>query len=268
MEPAWEWHVGDPIGTGSDVGAPEVPYMSYGPKRKSEDEKTSERYDSNSMAEDAWKLYQKGEYYEALNLIDQVIDNHSRISRYWNIRAIILDAMERYDEAIEDFNIAFELGPHEKYEQNKGISFMNYAEYSDENADTDKAFIMITRAIRILENVHDEKHLAHAWEIKGNLHEKNNSYLKAFNAYKKAAMYAKDDPHMKRVYEIYRDNLINRINIRELKCPKCDYPLKITDNYCFKCGAPVEMNDDYEFKSEKVIDNGPLGAYVLEFDED
>ena len=28
------WQVGDPIGTGNNIGAPEVPYMSYGPKPK------------------------------------------------------------------------------------------------------------------------------------------------------------------------------------------------------------------------------------------
>ena len=43
MEHAWKWEVGDPIGTGSDIGAPEVPYMSYGPKLVESREEIEER---------------------------------------------------------------------------------------------------------------------------------------------------------------------------------------------------------------------------------
>lgn len=33
-----EWHPGDPIGLENDIGAPEVPYMSYCPKRREKEE--------------------------------------------------------------------------------------------------------------------------------------------------------------------------------------------------------------------------------------
>ena len=37
------WDVGDPIGTGDDIGAPEVPYMSYGPRPQESEEEREER---------------------------------------------------------------------------------------------------------------------------------------------------------------------------------------------------------------------------------
>jgi hypothetical protein len=58
-----EWHPGDPIGFGNDIGAPEVPYMSYGPRKredevdeeelKKEREERDRRYTSKKISDDA-----------------------------------------------------------------------------------------------------------------------------------------------------------------------------------------------------------------------
>lgn len=43
MEPSWEWHVGDPVGFGNEVGSPEVPYMDYANKSKETEEERRQR---------------------------------------------------------------------------------------------------------------------------------------------------------------------------------------------------------------------------------
>ena len=70
MEPSWEWHVGDPVGFGNEVGSPEVPYMDYANKSKETEEERRQRENeeaeqrriselrikSNRISDEAWKL--------------------------------------------------------------------------------------------------------------------------------------------------------------------------------------------------------------------
>ena len=46
------WEVGDPIGIGDDIGAPEVPYMNYGPRRVKIDEETDEEREKREEEEE------------------------------------------------------------------------------------------------------------------------------------------------------------------------------------------------------------------------
>ena len=81
------WDVGNPIGTGDDIGAPEVPYMSYGPWPEESEEEKRERIEkaereleisdlkfrAERISKEAWDLNQEGRYDEALVFINRCI---------------------------------------------------------------------------------------------------------------------------------------------------------------------------------------------------
>ena len=82
------WDVGDPIGTGDDIGAPEVPYMSYGPRPQESEEEIEERrrrqeeeeriqnleFRSGRISNEAWILYEEGRYDEAIIFINRALE--------------------------------------------------------------------------------------------------------------------------------------------------------------------------------------------------
>ena len=79
-----EWHPGDPIGFGNDIGAPEVPYMSYGPRKREDEideealqkerEEQERKQTAEKIADEAWKLYKERSYGAALVFIDRALE--------------------------------------------------------------------------------------------------------------------------------------------------------------------------------------------------
>lgn len=92
------WDVGDPIGTGDDIGAPEVPYMSYGPSPEESEEERRKREErikieglrgrAFMVSYEAWKLYDEERYDEALIFIDRAVELCEDMEESWNRRAI------------------------------------------------------------------------------------------------------------------------------------------------------------------------------------
>ena len=105
------WDVGDPIGTGNDIGAPEVPYMSYGPKPSESEEEIEERQKEEEeerkiknlksrakrISDEAWELYMDCRNDEALIFINRSLELY-RTANSFNIKAIILEGLEKYPE--------------------------------------------------------------------------------------------------------------------------------------------------------------------------
>ena len=263
MEPAWQWHVGDPIGTGNDVGAPEVPYMSYGPKPQDneedleEDEKQREldekRYRSNRISTEAWQLYLEGKHDEALVFINRALEYSNTNANAWNNKAIILQDLKRFDEALNGYGRAMELGSSETYAHNKATCLIDYSRELMENEDFQESLERICQSLEIFEEISDKREEDEAWNLKGVLLERMNDLSGAFRSYKKALELASDESDMKETYRKNRDCLLQYVENKNIICPKCGNPLKITDNFCIKCGEHVDETARITFKKGSEI---------------
>ena len=263
MEPAWQWHVGNPIGTGNDVGAPEVPYMSYGPKPQDneedleEDEKQREldekRYRSNRISTEAWQLYLEGRLDEALVFINRALEYSSTNANAWNNKAIILQDLKRFDEALNGYDRAMELGSSEIYTHNKATCLIDYSRELMENEDFQESLERICQSLEIFKEISDKRGEDEAWNLKGVLLERMGDLSGAFYSFKKALKLASDESDMKETYTKNRDRLLHYAENKNIICPKCGNPLKITDNFCVKCGEHVDETARITFKKGSEI---------------
>ena len=99
-----EWHVGDPADWGDSVGVPDIPYMGY--LQDEEDEERPPRVSkSDNLRREAWNLRENGRLQEALDTINDALEysNHWRIL---NVKAIILEDLNKYDEALRFYDMA------------------------------------------------------------------------------------------------------------------------------------------------------------------
>lgn len=254
MEPAWKWEVGDPIGTGSDIGAPEVPYMSYGPKlvesreeieeREKEEERQRELDElerkSRNISKEALELCQEGKYSDAIVFINRALDYCNWLADPWNVRAIILEDMNFYEDALKNYDEAIKFGSSEVYRHNKARCLVRYSRLLSGYNDNEKALELIDDSLEIFETLKDKDYEDRAWNLKGMLLERFNDFEGAFDCYKKALEISTKDNDMKPEYKKNRDRLIGLIDSSEKTCPKCGGRLEITDNFCLKCGTRVD----------------------------
>lgn len=247
MEPAWSWSVGDPIGFGNDVGAPEVPYMSYGPRSEEEKEKEfeEEREDpifkikANRFALEAKLLYDEERYEDALVFINRAFEYFDDDADMWNRKGMILEALERYGEALRYYNEAIERDSSPTFKRNLANLLLRYSYHLKENGNISEASFKIQDAIRIFERIGDSESEAEAWNLKGNFSRIFTEIPDAFRSYKKAMELSGND-EKKETYRKNRDSLLTYIANVNIKCPKCGKKLKITDSYCTNCGASVD----------------------------
>ena len=141
MELSWDWQVGDPIGLGNDLGAPEVPYMSYGPKiyeseeerlkREEEEEKQNRinnlKITARMLSREAWKLYREDRLDEAFIFISRVLEYCEEVASVWNINGVILESMNEYEEALNSYGRVIELDSLDKvFRHNKAVCLIRY----------------------------------------------------------------------------------------------------------------------------------------------
>lgn len=248
MDPAWEWHVGDPIGFGNDVGAPEVPYMSYGPKVKDEEEEIEEEsqsrqlmLDSSKISDEAWKLYGEHRYDEALIFINRALEYWDARAIDWNRKGLILNALSRYDEALECFDEAIGISSNESYVHNRALCLVDYANVLWLGQDGRMAMDKITEALEILQGTDDKGSEAGAWNLKGMIHKSFGDVSEAFSCFKKAMELAGNDNCFKEIYRQNMNSMLEMIGDEEITCPRCGNLLKVTDNFCLRCGIHIDV---------------------------
>lgn len=294
MDPAWEWHVGDPVGLGNDVGAPEVPYMGY-VKRPGEDEEEIEEREkkeeeqrkrnqlinkSKQISDEAWELNREGRYNDALVFINRALEYYELASAF-NVKAIILENLNQFNGAALYYNEAIECDPkNETYKHNKAACLINYCYLLISPNNYNEGLKKIEATLEIFQEISDKTREDEAWNLKGNFLEGLGNIPEAFKCYKKAVEIAKDDNIMKSTYKENRDKLLKFIDTSDIKCPRCGNEVKITDNFCLRCGNRFDMEikliekkepaTDYKVTRHKSkyskYDN--LNDTIIEFDED
>lgn len=112
----YAWHVGDPSDWGDGLaGVPDIPYMGYLHNGEDDEEEESEDIiDSRFIKRDeyskmAWEYYMDFKEEDALHYINLALDLDKSHSNNWNIKAIILEAMERFEESEECYDKSLEL---------------------------------------------------------------------------------------------------------------------------------------------------------------
>ena len=282
------WDVGDPIGTGNDIGAPEVPYMSYGPKsyeseeemeereREEEEQRKIKKLKSRSKAiyDEAWILYKDNRYDEALIFINRSLELN-KTANSWNMKAIILEGLEKYPDALFYYDKAIELDSSEVIKGNKALCLIRYSNYLKDIGFDEEGLDKIEKSLEIFQEINDKRCEDEAWNLKGILLEKSGNIPDAFNCYKRALESAPKNSEMKQTYLENRDRLLQFIENTDVICPKCGKELKITDVFCIKCGAHIVdlirpvLKDPDSNETELTVEHEEVcDADIMHFDEE
>ncbi|MBP3790564.1 MAG: tetratricopeptide repeat protein [Methanobrevibacter sp.] len=276
MDEYGEWHVGDPIGFGNDVGSPEVPYMGYGPKKREEKdygaspeeiERNRKDNTSRTLRNEAERLYDAGRYSEALTLINVAIENVSTNANNWNIKGNILDHLGNYEEAIPCYDKALELNSDDVIKHNKAATLVSNAYRLFLLGDIDGSCLNLGEAFKIFDGIDDKRCLDQAWDLRAQIFIRNGDYGKAFECYKHALEAVKNDEKLRSEYMQKRDGLLKYLDNEDgTTCPKCGNLVPITDNFCIRCGARVK----HEYKNKKSESRSLYsdGVTIINFDDD
>ena len=283
------WDVGDPIGLGNDIGAPEVPYMNYHTviiedeeeKRRMQEEEEKERknaeskYRSDRLSYEAWKLYDEKRYGEALVFIRRALEYCDREANTWNRKALILEKLNEYEEALSDYDTAIGISSLETFKHNKAVCLIDYCYILKDSGEDRESLDKINDALEIFQKITDKRYEDEAWNLKGIFLERLDDIPEAFNCYKKALELADTDSKMKQTYRENRDNLLPLIDDSGIVCPNCGNELKITDNACFRCGAhigepikPTLRNQPDPAEESEMDREYAVGATILHFDDE
>ena len=164
----YHWQVGDPADWGDSTGVPDIPYMGYLNGNDDDDNVANHTYRSTSqiLHEEAWRLRKQGKYEEALVVINRAISHDDRHFDNWNVKAIILEDMHRYSEAIECYDEALRLNSTQTVKNNKAYSLSRLADTEKNN---DRALRYINEALKLVSD--DSKKYTYL-HIKGNILER------------------------------------------------------------------------------------------------
>ena len=130
----YAWHVGDPADWGDGLaGVPDIPYMGYlnnGSDNEEDGHYTiidSRFIKRNEYSKKAWDYYLEFKEEDALYYIDLALDLDKNHSNNWNIKAIILEAMKRYQESEECYNRSLELSKSNVVYDNKARMLLSWS---------------------------------------------------------------------------------------------------------------------------------------------
>ena len=281
------WDVGDPIGTGNDIGAPEVPYMSYGPRLEESEEEIEERQKEEEeerkiknlksrakrISDEAWELYMDCRNDDALIFINRSLELYKTANSF-NIKAIILEGLEKYPEALFYYDKAMELGSSEVFKHNKAACLITYANYLKDIGFDEEGLFEINKSLEIFQDMSDKRYEDEAWNLKGVFLERSGDIAEAFNCYKMALELAPKNSNMKQTYTENRERLLPFIENTDVICPNCGKKLKITDAFCIKCGAHIAesiqpvLKDNGSNENMTVDHEDVCDADIIHFDEE
>ena len=168
-----EWHVGDPPDWGDSVGVPDIPYMGYINDGDDEDSEYRENWSiakSKRLKEEALDLRDEGLYREALLTINRAIKLDGRNPDFYNVKAIILEELGNYTEALRYYDIALGMRRSQLYNDNKARLLGRIAKADLHNEDRwGHAMDCVNEALKITKDRTDRKDLL---RIKADIFEK------------------------------------------------------------------------------------------------
>lgn len=219
-----EWHVGDPEDWGDSVGVPDIPYMGYLNDDRDEKEpprKPSRRPECNLadiLGDEAWKLYQEFRDEDALIFIDRALSYDEDHSGNLNNKAIILDALERFEESLDCYNKSLQLRENTVVRANRAIMKKNWANaLYRKNQNLEKATDLLNEAINELSNVENKEDLSQYRSLLKDIENRINS----------KTIYARQEEELKGVP---REKLITIVGLNSYstnKLPESGQTLKL-----------------------------------------
>ena len=157
----YQWQVGDPSDWGDSVGVPDIPYMGY--INNGDDDDNDPPWEGNrnlspseNLRRQAWDLREQERFSEALVMINRAIELDGSNYNYYNVRAIILEDLRRYDEALTNYDIALRMRNSQTVKNNKARlleSMAIYERYRESNFNT--ALDLINEALKISDDETD-----------------------------------------------------------------------------------------------------------------
>lgn len=121
---------------------------------------------ARELFDEAWSLYNENRLSEALYLINQATEIYPRVAGDFNRKALILDSMERYEEASYYYDKASSLKPYDEvFLKNKALMLSDWADQLLENSKglshrwsmLNEAYEKIKTAIETLPENNDKK---------------------------------------------------------------------------------------------------------------
>ena len=177
-----EWHVGDPADWGDGMaGVPDIPYMGYLNDDDDADysagRSNTKIYKANALADEAWRLKKQGRYEEALVLINQAIENFFYDLKFHNRKAMILQDMGRYEEALDVYDFALSISDDKIIRFNKASCMYDLLDRKRYRGRITRADLdMVNEALKVLPE--DENNYA-LLQLKGDFLEKLGEPVKA-----------------------------------------------------------------------------------------
>lgn len=195
-----EWNIGDPVWWGDGITMPE----NNGGHVEEEEEEENFKSEYLIYQEKAWKLNQKGHYYDALDAINEALRLRNNSSN-WNIKGIILHNLAfedsyYYEKSINCYNRALKYHDSKIIKNNKAICLCDWTWHFINNRQYLNAFKTIHEALALYKK--KELDYAYALNAMGVIYNRLNKPEKAEYYYKQALIY---DPEN----EVYEDNLEN-----------------------------------------------------------
>jgi len=151
----YQWQVGDPSDWGDSVGVPDIAYMGYINNGDDDDNDPPWRGNRNvspseNLRKQAWDLREQERFSEALVMINRAIELDGSNYNYYNVKAIILEDLRRYDEALRNYDTALRMRNSQTVKNNKARlleSMAIYERYRESNFN--RALDLINEALKI-----------------------------------------------------------------------------------------------------------------------
>ncbi|MBE6507892.1 MAG: tetratricopeptide repeat protein [Methanobrevibacter sp.] len=155
-----EWKVGDPADWGDSVGVPDIPYMGYMDDDEDNDDfrKGSRKSRAERLCDEAWDLWQKGQYRDALESINAAIHDNNQNPEFYNVRAIIRQDLHQYEDSLNDYNKSLRMQGSQVVRNNK--AHLLYLMSNEEKLFTgnfERGLELINDALKLTDDDFDRK---------------------------------------------------------------------------------------------------------------
>lgn len=154
----WEWKIGDPVddANGGSMDAQNWTGDNYIDEKSSES--SFDNYKNEEYSKKAWEYYNDFKDEEALQYINLALDLYDRSSGDWNLKALILDSLKRFEESEKCFDRSLQI-------------------YQDDEVSDNKARMLYRWAMNLLD---ESKKLSNGLDI---LYEARQKIIKSINTF-------------------------------------------------------------------------------------